>query len=92
MVALFALLANATRLRLLLSLYPAPHESPEMCVCDLAAITEASQSMTSHQLRLLRESGLVESRRAGKMVLYRLADGPQGHMLFDALEHGRTRP
>jgi len=107
---LFAVLANATRLRLLFALHPDvptsrdSSQSPvtpwdddggserdewrrELCVCDLAAIANASQSMTSHQLHLLRRAGLVEFRRIGKHALYRLSDGPHAHLLLDALDH-----
>jgi DNA-binding transcriptional ArsR family regulator len=90
MVALFAVLSNVTRLKLLLALEPGTyHPRRELCVCDLAAVADASQSMTSHQLRLLREAGLVVHRREGKLALYRLADGPMRHLLRDALEHVR---
>lgn len=53
----------------------------------MAVVADASPSMMSHQLRLLREAGLVEYRRAGKLALYRLTDGPMGHLLRDAVEH-----
>lgn len=76
-VELLSLLSNATRLRILLALQPTrPGPSPELCVCDLAAVVRASKSLTSHQLRLLRASGLVRQRRAGKLAFYRLGGGP----------------
>lgn len=106
LASLFAVLANPTRLRLLLALHPdlragapsrptmpaaAEHETvrarAELCACDLAAIVSASQSMTSHQLHLLRRTGLVEVRRIGKHALYRLSQGPHAHLLLDALAH-----
>lgn len=89
---LFALLANATRLKLLLALHDhANAERPELCVCDLASLAGASESMTSHQLRLLRDAGLVRFRRDGKFARYALRDGPQAHLLGDALEHTARR-
>ena len=57
---------------------------PELCVCDLAAVTGASKSMTSHQLRLLRTAGLVLQRRAGKLVFYRLANESLSALLRSA--------
>lgn len=67
-----AALADPTRLRLAATLL----EVEELCVCDLAWILERSQTLVSHHARLLRERGVVESRRDGKMVLYALtADG-----------------
>lgn len=46
----------------------------EMCVCDLAAITDVTKSAISHQLSFLKEMNLVKSRRAGKIVYYSLSD------------------
>ena len=88
LAALFALLANPTRLKLLLALQPesgAP--SHELCVCDLAAIAGASESMTSHQFRLLRAAGLVSFRRQGKLALYRLTEGPERALLTTAIHY-----
>ena len=61
-------LADPTRLTLAAAL----GRANELCVCDLAWIAERSQNLVSHHLRALRASGLVESRREGKMVLYAL--------------------
>jgi DNA-binding transcriptional ArsR family regulator len=44
----------------------------ELCVCDLAWIVERSQNLVSHHARALRASGIVRSRREGKMVMYAL--------------------
>lgn len=83
---LFTVFANATRLNLLVALRSAVGAAlPELCVCDLVAITGASQSMVSHQLGLLREAKLATSRRAGRLVYYRLAAGPLAALLDDAL-------
>ena len=89
---LFGLLANETRLKLLLALYGRPNGArPELCVCDLAELAGASESMTSHQLRLLRDGGLVTFRRDGKFARYALMDGPQAHLLGDALDYTALR-
>ncbi len=45
-----------------------------MCVCDLAALLDVSESAVSHQLRLLRTMGLVVNRREGTVLYYRPAD------------------
>ena len=52
--AIFSALADPTRFRILSAL-----SLEELCVCDLAAVARVSQSAASHQLRLLRERGLV---------------------------------
>ena len=72
-------LADPTRLMLASSL----REGGELCVCDLAWVTERPQNLVSHHLRRLRAEGLVRSRRDGKMVLYSLTDA--GRALLHAV-------
>lgn len=84
-------LANETRLLLMLVLIDNADES-ELCVCDLARLAGASPSMTSHQLRILRESGLVAFRRQGKRILYRCAASHVSHLILDARQHVQTPP
>jgi DNA-binding transcriptional ArsR family regulator len=62
-------LADPTRLMLAAAL----GATNELCVCDLAWISERSQNLVSHHLRVLRSEGLVQSRREGKMVMYGLS-------------------
>ena len=63
-------LSDPTRLRVAAALRPAG----ELCVCDLAWVTERSDGLVSHHARALRAAGLVRSRRDGKMVLYSLTE------------------
>lgn len=63
-------LADPTRLALAAALV----DADELCVCDLAWIVERSQNLVSHHMRSLRASGLVRSRREGKMVMYALTE------------------
>ncbi|MBN8867768.1 MAG: winged helix-turn-helix transcriptional regulator [Solirubrobacterales bacterium] len=58
-------------------------EGGELCVCDLAWILGRSENLVSHHVRLLRQAGLAQSRRDGKMVLYSLTD--VGAALLDSL-------
>jgi ArsR family transcriptional regulator len=83
---LLALLANRTRLNILLALLPRGTDRPELCVCDLAVVCGASQSLISHQLRLLRTAGLVAQRREGKLAYYRLTSGPTTALLRSVLD------
>lgn len=66
---LFKAFAEPGRLRMLHALL---HQ--EMCVCDLAALLDVSESAVSHQLRLLRTMGLVVNRREGTVLYYRPTD------------------
>lgn len=69
MAEFFSLLGDANRLRLLSIL-----ANQELCVCDLAAMLEMSESAVSHQLRALRAIRLVSYRKQGRQVFYRLLD------------------
>jgi DNA-binding transcriptional ArsR family regulator len=55
----------------------------ELCVCDLAWIVERSDKLVSHHVRVLRDAGVAESRRDGKIVFYRLTE--HGRQLLEAL-------
>ena len=46
----------------------------ELCVCDLADILSTTVSAVSHQLRILREHGLVDPRRHGQTIFYSLTE------------------
>ena len=46
----------------------------ELCVCDLATLLNLSQSATSHQLRILRQAGVIQRRKDGKSRYYHLDD------------------
>ncbi|WP_282710120.1 metalloregulator ArsR/SmtB family transcription factor [Lancefieldella sp. Marseille-Q7238] len=46
----------------------------EKSVTELQDLLPVSQSATSHQLRLLRDRGLVTAKRDGRRVIYSLAD------------------
>ncbi len=66
----FKLLADPSRLRMIYALL----DAGELCVGDLAALVDVSESATSHQLRQLRLAGLVHSRKHGREVFYRIFD------------------
>lgn len=66
---LFKVFGDSTRIRILYVLLES-----EMCVCDIAQLLNMTQSAISHQLRILKNSKLVKSRRDGKSVIYSLAD------------------
>ena len=80
---LFSTLGDPTRIRILQALSLAD----ELCVCDLAALLDLSVSGLSHQLRLLRDRGVVTRHKVGRVVYYELADGHVRHVLQDALRH-----
>jgi ArsR family transcriptional regulator len=68
---LFSLMSDPTRLRALMLI----QAEGELCVCELTWALEASQPKVSRHLALMRESGLVEARREGTWMFYRLSPG-----------------
>ena len=83
----FKVLADASRCRLVAALI----EAGEICVCDLAASVQMSESNVSHHLRVMRSQGLVRARRAGKMVYYSPDDAHIRILLDITREHVRHR-
>jgi DNA-binding transcriptional ArsR family regulator len=83
---IFKALGDSTRIKLLHAL-----SQEEMCVCDLAEVIGMSQSLVSHQLRVLRNLRLVKHRREGKMVYYSLDDEHILQLFTQGLEHIRHR-
>ena len=78
----FKALADPTRVRMLHALSHA-----ELCVGDLAAVLEMTESAVSHQLRLLRSLRVVRARRDGKLVFYTLDDEHVARLFQISLEH-----
>jgi ArsR family transcriptional regulator len=66
---LFSLLADPTRLRVLMLV----EAEGELCVCELMFALDESQPKISRHLALMREAGIVESRREGTWMHYRLS-------------------
>src|SRR5690554_710707 len=64
----FSVFADITRIKMISALAIA-----EMCVSDLSSLLKINQTTISHQLRNLRKSGIVRSRRQGRVVFYSLA-------------------
>ena len=78
----FKVFGDSTRIRILFVLFEA-----ELCVCDIAEALHMTQSAISHQLRILKQSKLVKSRREGKSVFYSLADGHVRTIIAQGREH-----
>ena len=76
----YSLLAGETRLKIIALL----SGSGEMCVCDLASVLEMTPAAVSQHLSRLRSGRLVQSRRDGMTIYYRMtesADGLQAALL-----------
>lgn len=79
---LFKVFGDPTRIRILYVLFEV-----EVCVCDLAATLNMTQSAISHQLKILKQNHLVKSRREGKSIFYSLADDHVRMIIACGLEH-----
>ena len=79
---LFKLIGDTTRCRILFAL-----DQREMCVCDLANVLDMTKSSISHQLAVLRRSGIVRCRKSGKEVYYMLDDDHIVKLFEIGLEH-----
>ena len=79
---LFKVFGDSTRIRILFALF-----DKEICVNDLADQLEMTQSAVSHQLKILKQSKLVSSRREGKSIFYFLADDHVRTIIDQGREH-----
>lgn len=78
----YTVFSDCTRVKVLYQLMDG-----EKCVGDIAEGVGISQSATSHQLRFLKQMGVVAGRRAGKSIFYRLIDGHIETILSTGMEH-----
>ena len=78
----FKVFGDSTRIRILFCLF-----ENEMCVNDIAEVLDYTQSAISHQLRILKNAGLVTSRREGKQILYSLSDNHVRTIIGQGMEH-----
>lgn len=79
---LLGLLSDPARVRILFALVSVE----ELCVGDLALVLDISLDQASYALKQLRSAGLVQVRRDGRLVHYRLADGFPHQLLEHCLK------
>ncbi len=78
----YKIFGDTTRVKILYAL-----DKSELCVCDISALLGMSVSAVSHQLRTLRESDLVRTKRQGKVIYYSLADDHVKSILECGIDH-----
>jgi ArsR family transcriptional regulator, arsenate/arsenite/antimonite-responsive transcriptional repressor len=71
-------LADPTRVRILMAL-----REDELCVCELCDALAVTQSTLSTHLQVIRDAGLISSRKQGKWMYYAIA--PSASRLVDSL-------
>ena len=79
---LFKVFGDQTRIRILFALF-----EREMCVYDITQALDMTQSAISHQLKVLKQSKLVGSRREGKQMIYFLADDHVRTIMKQGIDH-----
>lgn len=79
---LFKVFGDSSRSRIICAL-----GIEEMCVNDLAALLNMTQSAVSHQLKILRDARLVRCRKQGRVVYYALDDTHVGDIFTFAFAH-----
>lgn len=80
-ILLGRVLCDATRVRILAAL-----RGGELCVCELVDALEISQSTLSSHLQVVRQAGLVDTRKQGRWVYYTLQPG-QAELLESIFAH-----
>ncbi|MGE4318943.1 MAG: ArsR/SmtB family transcription factor [Deferribacterales bacterium] len=85
MADMFKILSDPTRVRILYAL-----SLSQLCVQDISELAQVSQSAVSHQLRILRNSGLVNWTKSGKQVFYSLDSEAVRTLIEKASEHSLT--
>ena len=81
LVRFFSIFSDATRLRILSSL-----AISEMCVTDISRVLGINQTTVSHQLRFLKDAGMVCTDRHGKIIFYSLVNEVVNDVLLKGVE------
>ena len=81
LVSFFSIFADATRLRILSAL-----AITEMCVTDISRVLDINQTTVSHQLRFLKNVGIVKADRLGKVIFYSLKNDTVNDVLLKGVE------
>ena len=80
-VCFFSVFADATRVRMLSAL-----AISEMCVTDLSRVLNINQTTVSHQLRLLKNLGIVKCERHGKIIFNSLVNDTVNDVMLKGVE------
>ena len=79
---LFKIFGDTTRMKILFSLFES-----ELCVCAIAELLGMAQPAISHQLKVLKNNKLVDSRREGKTIYYFLTDDHVRSIIGQGFDH-----
>lgn len=78
---LFDVFSDATRLKIISMLLVST-----MCVSDISEISGINQTTISHQLKTLKQAGIVTCKRQGKTIFYSVSSNKIGELLLAGVE------
>ena len=81
LVGFFSVFADSTRIRILSAL-----AITELCVTDISRVLDINQTTVSHQLRFLKNVGIVKNNRCGKVIFYSLKNETVNDVLLKGVE------
>lgn len=81
LVRFFSIFSDGTRLRILSAL-----AITEMCVTDISRVLDINQTTVSHQLRFLKDAGMVRTDRHGKIIFYSVVSEVVNDVLLKGVE------
>ena len=81
LVRFFSIFSDGTRLRILSAL-----AITELCVTDISRVLSINQTTVSHQLRFLKDAGMVSTKRHGKIIFYSLVNEVVNDVLLKGVE------
>ncbi len=77
----FQLISDPSRLKILWLLCHC-----ELCVNDIAIATKMSSPAVSHHLKMLKQTNLIESRRSGKEMFYKLSNTAEAELVHKSID------
>ncbi len=80
-VCFFSVFSDSTRIKILSAL-----AISEMCVTDISRVLDINQTTVSHQLRFLKNIGIVKCERHGKVIFYSLKNDTVNDVLLKGVE------
>ena len=81
LVRFFSIFSDPTRIRILSAL-----AISEMCVTDISRVLGINQTTVSHQLRFLKDTGMVKTDRHGQIIFYSLAHDLVNDVMLKGVE------
>ncbi len=82
----YTVFGDVTRIRILSAL-----SITEMCVGDIAYMLKINQTTVSHQLKILRDAGMVKSKRDGKIIVYSVDNKYISDVMVTAVDNFESR-